>query len=81
MQLNIDTRIFEFNFRFSIKFKRSWRNPIWIKYKKCIKFFNKQINICYNLYYKYQGKEIIDPLLRYKLQQLLDNDDYENKVL
>lgn len=75
----IDNNIFEF--QFSFKYKRNYRNPIWVKYRQCVKFFNKQINNCYNLYYKYQGKDIIDPLLRYKLQQLLDNDDNENKVL
>lgn len=77
--MHIDNNIFCFNISF--KFKRNCENPFWVKYKRCVKFFNKQINNCYNLYYKYQGKEIIDPLLRYKLQHLLDNADPENKVL
>ena len=69
------------DFSISCEFRRRWDNPIWVSWRKILKVCNKQINNCYNLYYKLQGKPIIGPLERYKLQELLESKDIESKVL
>lgn len=77
--MHIDNNIFCFNISF--EFKRNWKNPFWVKYIKFFEFWNKQINKCYNLYYKLKGVQIVDPILRYKIRRLLESPDNESKVL
>lgn len=79
--MHIDNNIFEFYFKCSFNYKRTYYNPIWKIQRKIYLFYCKQINNCYNLYYKLSGKQIIGPIERLQLQRLLESKDPENKIL